>query len=144
MAPQVVSKIAVSTDRAEFMRRALACDDTAFRTIMERHNGRLYWIARSISRNDSEAGDAAPDLDRFRGESSLATWQPTQEIRDLTQGIASGKLPGGSRLNWLRPARERPSLRTMSECGHLDEVPGASSREFASADGCAAHKRRRS
>ena len=46
-------RIAVTPDDAELVRRALARDDTAFRTIMERNNRRLYRIARGILRNDS-------------------------------------------------------------------------------------------
>jgi hypothetical protein len=131
MAAQVVSKPAVSADDTELVRGKLARDDTAFRTILKRHNCRLYRI------------DASTPLNGFREGSSLAAWQPTEEMPDLTRGIASGKLPGGGRLNGPRPARESPSLRTLSECGHLDEVPGASSREFARAHGCSANKRRR-
>lgn len=67
---------------AELVRRSLARDGTAFRTIMERHNRRLYRIARSILRNDVEAEDAVQEayinafthLNSFRGDSSLATW----------------------------------------------------------------------
>src|SRR5271166_5030168 len=74
--------VAVLSDDAELVRRALTRDDTAFRTIMERHNRRLYRIARSILRNDSEAEDAVQEaymhafthLNGFRGDSSLATW----------------------------------------------------------------------
>ena len=72
---------ALSED-AELVRRALTRDDTAFRTIMERHNRRLYRIARSILRNDSEAEDVVQEsyvkafthLASFRGDSALATW----------------------------------------------------------------------
>jgi RNA polymerase sigma-70 factor (ECF subfamily) len=39
----------------ELVPRALSRDDTAFRSIMERHNRRLYRIARGILRNESEA-----------------------------------------------------------------------------------------
>jgi RNA polymerase sigma-70 factor (ECF subfamily) len=57
-------------------------DGTAFRTIMQRHNRRLYRMARSVVLNDSEAEDVVQEayirafinLDQFRGESSLATW----------------------------------------------------------------------
>jgi RNA polymerase sigma-70 factor (ECF subfamily) len=64
------------------VRRALARDGEAFRTIMQRYNRRLYRIARSILRDNSEAEDAVQEtyvnafarLDRFRGDSSLATW----------------------------------------------------------------------
>lgn len=63
---------------------ALACQkvDGAFRTIMQRHNRRLYRIARAVVRNDSEAEDVVQEayvraftsLAEFRGDSSLATW----------------------------------------------------------------------
>ncbi|TIN15416.1 MAG: RNA polymerase sigma factor, partial [Mesorhizobium sp.] len=51
-------------------------------TIIKMHNQRLYRIARSVVRNDSEAEDivqeayvrAFAQLGDFRGESSLATW----------------------------------------------------------------------
>ncbi|RWL13588.1 MAG: RNA polymerase sigma factor [Mesorhizobium sp.] len=62
--------------------RALAREVGAFRTIIKMHNQRLYRIARSVVRNDSEAEDivqeayvrAFAQLGDFRGESSLATW----------------------------------------------------------------------
>jgi len=54
----------------------------AVRTIVEQNNRRLYRIARSIVRSDSEAEDvvqeayvsACTHLDSFRGDSNLATW----------------------------------------------------------------------
>jgi RNA polymerase sigma-70 factor (ECF subfamily) len=63
-------------------RRALARDGGAFRAIMQTHNRKLYRIARSIVRNDSEAEDVVQEayvrafthLESFRGDSSLATW----------------------------------------------------------------------
>lgn len=69
-------------DDAELIRRARARDDGAFRTIMQRHNRRLYRIARGIVRNDHEAEDVVQEayvrafthLEAFRGESSLGTW----------------------------------------------------------------------
>jgi len=75
-------RVAVPSDDAELVQRALARDDTAFRIIMERNNRRLYRIARGILRNDTEAEDAVQeayinafaDLDGFRGDSSLMTW----------------------------------------------------------------------
>ncbi|TIL44701.1 MAG: RNA polymerase sigma factor [Mesorhizobium sp.] len=62
--------------------RALAREGGAFHTIIKMHNQRLYRIARSVVRNDSEAKDivqeayvrAFAQLGDFRGESSLATW----------------------------------------------------------------------
>jgi RNA polymerase sigma-70 factor (ECF subfamily) len=66
----------------QLVRRALAREGDAFRTIIKTHNQRLYRIARGVVRNDSEAEDivqeayvrAFADLDAFRGDSSLATW----------------------------------------------------------------------
>jgi len=69
-------------DDAELVRRATERDPIAFRTIMQRHNTRLYRIARGILRNDSEAEDVVQEsyirafthLATFRGEASLGTW----------------------------------------------------------------------
>jgi RNA polymerase sigma-70 factor, ECF subfamily len=90
------------SEDAELVRRALARDGTAFRTIIERHNRRLYRVARSILRNDVEAEDAVQEayinafthLDSFRGDSSLATW-----LSRITMNEALGRL-----------RRERPSV----------------------------------
>lgn len=90
------------SEDADLVRRALARDGTAFRTIIERHNRRLYRVARSILRNDVEAEDAVQEayinafthLDSFRGDSSLATW-----LSRITMNEALGRL-----------RRERPSV----------------------------------
>src|ERR1700730_2299325 len=94
--------VAGPSDDAELVRRALTRDDTAFRTIMERYNRRLYRIARGILRNDSEAEDVVQEayvgafahLQDFRGESSLATW-----LSRITINEALGRL-----------RRERPTV----------------------------------
>jgi len=67
---------------AELVLLARRPDGDAFRIIMQRHNQRLYRIARAVMRNDSEAEDvvqeafvrAFTNLATFRGDSSLATW----------------------------------------------------------------------
>jgi RNA polymerase sigma-70 factor (ECF subfamily) len=95
MKPAPAPRIAVPSDDAELVRRALARDDTAFRIIMERHNRRLYRIARGILRNDTEAEDVVQEayvsaftrLDGFRGDSSLATW-----LARITMNEALGRL----------------------------------------------------
>jgi len=54
----------------------------AFRIIMQRHNQRLYRVARSVLRNSVEAEDAVQEayaaafshLASYRGESPLAAW----------------------------------------------------------------------
>ncbi len=94
--------VAGPSEDAELVRRALTRDDVAFRIIMERHNRRLYRIARSILRNETEAEDvvqeayvkAFTNLGGFRGNSSLATW-----LARITMNEALGRL-----------RRERPTV----------------------------------
>jgi RNA polymerase sigma-70 factor (ECF subfamily) len=67
---------------AELVSRVLARDETAVRTLIQRYNRRLYRVARSIVRDDSEAEDVLQDaylrafaaLGSFRAESTLSTW----------------------------------------------------------------------
>jgi RNA polymerase sigma-70 factor (ECF subfamily) len=57
-------------------------DDAAVRTLIRRHNQRLFRAARSIVRTDAEAEDVVQEtyvrafthLDSFRGEARLSTW----------------------------------------------------------------------
>ncbi|MBU6458560.1 MAG: RNA polymerase sigma factor [Bradyrhizobium sp.] len=85
MPPAQTSQIApapTATADADLVRRAMARDEAAVRSIMQANNRRLYRLARGILRNDSEAEDVVQDtyarafthLDSFRGDSSLATW----------------------------------------------------------------------
>ena len=79
----------------ELVRRALARDADAFRTMMQRHNRRLYRIARSVLRNSTEAEDVVQEayisafthLSSYRGESSLAAW-----LSRITLNEALGRL----------------------------------------------------
>jgi len=84
-----------AVDDAELVRRALARDGGAFRTIMKKYNQRLYRLARGIVRNDSEAEDIVQEayfrafthLGDFRGDSSLVTW-----LSRITINEALGRL----------------------------------------------------
>ena len=79
----------------ELVRRALARDEAAVRTIMQANNRRLYRLARGILRNDSEAEDVVQEayvrafthLENFRGDSSLSTW-----LSRITMNEALGRL----------------------------------------------------
>jgi RNA polymerase sigma-70 factor, ECF subfamily len=79
---KVKQAVPAASDDAELARRALARDAGAFRAIMQKHNRRLYRIARGVLRNDTDAEDAVQDayvsaftnLATYRGESTLATW----------------------------------------------------------------------
>ena len=69
-------------DEAQLIERARQNDGAAIRLIIKQQNRRLYRIARSIVRDDSEAEDALQEayvrafsnLDSFRGEARLGTW----------------------------------------------------------------------
>jgi RNA polymerase sigma factor (sigma-70 family) len=62
--------------------RIASGDHAAFETLMRRHNGKLFRVARSIVRDDAEAEDALQEayldafrhIQEFRGGSQLATW----------------------------------------------------------------------
>lgn len=67
-------------------------DGSAFRTIMQRHNQRLYRVARGIVRDESEAEDVLQEsyvrayaaLPSFRSEASLGTWLTRIVINEAT------------------------------------------------------------
>ena len=69
-------------DEAQLIERARQNDGAAIRLIIKQQNRRLYRIARSIVRDDSEAEDALQEayvrafsnLDSFRGEARFGTW----------------------------------------------------------------------
>jgi RNA polymerase sigma-70 factor, ECF subfamily len=89
-------------------------DQAAFRLIMQRHNRRLYRIARSVLRDESEAEDVVQEtymrafthLEEFRGDARLSTW--------LTR-IALNEALG--RLRQRRPAVDLKHLDTIDEQG---------------------------
>lgn len=67
---------------AALLERILAGDSAAFAELMRKYNRRLYRVARSVLRDDTEAEDALQDaylqayraLPNFRSQSSLGTW----------------------------------------------------------------------
>jgi RNA polymerase sigma-70 factor (ECF subfamily) len=67
---------------AALLERILAGDSRAFAGLMRKYNRRLYRVARSVLRDDTEAEDALQDayllayrgLPEFRGQSALGTW----------------------------------------------------------------------
>jgi RNA polymerase sigma-70 factor (ECF subfamily) len=69
-------------DDLTLARRVAAGERDAFTVLMRRHNRRLYRLARATLRDDAEAEDAVQEayfsafrsIERFRGESTLATW----------------------------------------------------------------------
>ncbi len=106
--PDIVAAPDDDEDDAGLVRRAIARDGDAFRVIMQKYNRRLYRIARSILRNDSEAENIVQEsyvrafthLDGFRGESSLATWLSRIVMNEA--------------LGWLRGQRRTVALETAA------------------------------
>ena len=106
-------------DDAALVRLARQRDGNAFRVIMQRNNQRLYRVARSVVRDDSEAEDvvqqayvnAFDSLGKFRGDSSLSTW-----LTRITLNEALGRL-----------RRQRP----MVDLEVLDVEPAGSSKIVA-------------
>ncbi|OWW20738.1 RNA polymerase sigma factor [Noviherbaspirillum denitrificans] len=80
--PNTAAKPDTSLTDIDLAHRIAACDTSAFELMMRRHNRALYRTARSILKDDAEAEDALQDayllayrnMDKYRGESSLATW----------------------------------------------------------------------
>ena len=91
-------------------------DEPAIRDIIQRHNRRLYHIARGILRDDGEAEDAVQEtylkafshLEEFRGEADIGTW-----LCRIVMNEALGRL-----------RRRRPTVdwNTMDEIGTPSEI----------------------
>ena len=71
-----------SSEEGEWIGRARAGDQAAFRKLVERHSSRAIGLARRMLGSDVEAEEVAQDaflrawraLPRFRGDSSFSTW----------------------------------------------------------------------
>lgn len=116
---------------SDLIRRARAREEDAIRAIIQRHNRRLYRIARGILRDDAEAEDALQDaylkafshLGGFRGEAGIGTWMSRIVINEALarlrrrrptvdwSTIGSGGIPGAEAIklsqSGARPDPER-------------------------------------
>ncbi len=112
-----VQRNVTARDDVELARRAGARDADAFRAIMRTHNQKLYRLARSIIRNDSEAEDIVQEtyvtafahLASFRGEASLATWLSRIAINEA--------------LGRLRKKRRAASVIAAEPAGDAHIIP---------------------
>lgn len=67
---------------AALVEGARARDEVAIRALVQRHNRRLFRVARGVLRDDAEAEDVVQEtylrafthLDGFRGDAAFATW----------------------------------------------------------------------
>jgi RNA polymerase sigma factor (sigma-70 family) len=109
-----------ASEDAELAARAVARDAGAFRAIMQRHNRRLYRIARGILRNNTEAEDAVQDAyvsaftnpASYRGESTLATW-----LSRIVMNEALG------RLRRRRPTVDLAALESVRSEAEIIQFP---------------------
>ena len=107
-------------DDAELVRRTLARDPAAFRVIMQRHNRRLYRIARGVLRNSSDAEDAVQEayvsafthLTSYRGESRLSAW-----LARIVMNEALG------RLRQNRPSVDLAVLESSASKAEIIQFP---------------------
>lgn len=84
--PETASVESDSADAAAHDRQLVlrfnAGDESAFNQIVDRYHTRIFALAQNVLRNRADAEEIAQDtfvrayraLDRFRGDSSLATW----------------------------------------------------------------------
>ena len=133
----------------KLVRRALARDEAAVRTIIKAHNRRLYRLARGILRNDGEAEDVVQEtyvrafthLKDFRGDSSLSTWlsriamnealgrlrrqRPSVELSSLPQGVLEAQIiqfPLTSAADDPEKSMAQREIQHVVE-GAIDELP---------------------
>ncbi len=110
-------------DETELVERLRAGDEEAFAEMMRAHGGRLLSTARRLMGNDADAQDAFQDgmisafrsIDRFEGQSRLATW--------LHRIVVNAAL---MRLRSARRRREESVedlLPSYTAGGHLREYP---------------------
>ena len=107
-------------DDVELVRRALAREPEAFRAIMQKHNQRLYRIARGVLRNSTDAEDAVQEayvsafthLASYRGDSSLAAW-----LSRIVMNEALG------RLRHKRPTVELDALESAAHEAEIIKFP---------------------
>ena len=139
------------TTEDDLLQRARLRDEAAVRELIRLHNRRLFRIARSIVRDDSEAEDVVQEgyvraftrLGEFRGDSTLGTWltrivlnealgrvrkrRPTVDIATLDASPPSAQVIPFP-LNTAQPDPERSmaqrEINVMLERA-IDELPEA-------------------
>ncbi|RWQ33611.1 MAG: RNA polymerase sigma factor [Mesorhizobium sp.] len=138
----VLTVMPAATGEMQLVGRALAREGGAFRTIIKMHNQRLYRIARSVVRNDSEAEDIVQEayvkafahLGDFRGESSLATWlsrivinEALGRLRKRRRTVAMPQTPHAEIIKFPLDPSDDPE-RTMAQRQILELVQRATDR----------------
>lgn len=137
---QTAGQTGADAELLALMRRG---EPAAFAVLMRQNNRRLYRLARSIVRDESEAEDVVQEtyvralahLDEFRGEASLTTWlariaanealgrlrrrRPTVDLAQAENVVA---LPGvGATINPENVAARREIRRVIERA--VDALP---------------------
>jgi RNA polymerase sigma-70 factor (ECF subfamily) len=100
MSQPITSDLAL--DDIELARRIAGGDNVAFETVMRRHNGMLFRVARSILKDDHEAEDALQEayvdayrkIAKFRGDAKLSTWLTRIVINEALGRLRKRKRDG--------------------------------------------------
>ena len=101
MSPQPITSD-LALDDIELARRIASGDNVAFETVMRRHNGMLFRVARSILKDDHEAEDALQEayvdayrqIAKFRGDAKLSTWLTRIVINEALGRLRKRKRDG--------------------------------------------------
>jgi RNA polymerase sigma-70 factor (ECF subfamily) len=134
-------------DERTSAQRIAAGDTVEFTRLMRQHNRRLYRLARSVLRDETEAEDALQDayltayrtLGQFRGDAALSTWLSRLLLNECLGRLrretrrqkvvpivrsAEGEMDAVAEEDSARPDRivARKQLRALIE-SKLDELP---------------------
>ncbi|MBY5761515.1 RNA polymerase sigma factor [Rhizobium laguerreae] len=116
-------QISIPSD-ADLVPLAKMGDESAIRTIVQRHNQRLFRTARAIIRNDAEAEDvvqaayvkAFTNLATFRGDAQLSTW-----LTRITLNEALGRVRARKNTTGLGEI----DMQTMAPGGEVLQFPSS-------------------
>ncbi|MBL8319529.1 MAG: RNA polymerase sigma factor [Burkholderiaceae bacterium] len=136
--------IPAATTDSELAARAAAGDDTAFETIMRRHNRLLFRTARSVLRSDPEAEEVLQEaylrawrsLGTFRADAKLSTWLARIVINEalgrlrrrgaqvihLESAMEPDETPAHERIEDDDPNRQPEPMAMRAEVRRLIEV----------------------
>ena len=122
----------------EVVDRVRGGETALYEIIMRRYNQRLYRVARSILRDDSEAEDVMQDayvrayehLGQFARRAHFSTWLTRIAVhealarvrrRNRTQKINDGEHEGEFVMNLAEPSLDPEQKASKAELGHLLE-----------------------
>ncbi|MGZ2426656.1 RNA polymerase sigma factor [Rhizobium laguerreae] len=116
-------QISILSD-ADLVPLAKMGDEPAIRTIVQRHNQRLFRTARAVIRNDAEAEDvvqaayikAFTNLATFRGDAQLSTW-----LTRITLNEALGRVRARKNTTGLGEI----DVQTMAPGGEVLQFPSS-------------------